>query len=356
MNIETERQPRRSLAFPDWPKADRQAWEHSCRPSERLKPGGAASHLAPVSREDFSVRYGLFLGFLNRTGRLHRNAATAGQVTPKNVEAYVAELQNRVSSVTVYNCIYKLRRAAQLLSPTANFTWLAELEKDFALVMEPRTKFDRLVTTDQLSEAGLTLIIEAEQFSTTELARARGIRNGLMLALLGMCPSRRKNFATLEIGCTFKEVNGNWWITLPSRTTKTYRVEERPVPAWLNPYIRRYLESARPMLLGSRPDTRALWLSSTTGQPMTVRKIGTLISKVTCEALGVDVSPHLFRTAIASTAAAYGGATPHLASALLNHTDPHITEEHYNRASSFNAGKIYGDITMSSRRDGKPKI
>jgi integrase len=84
---------------------------------------------------------------------------------------------------------------------------------------------------------------------------------------------------------------------------------------------------------------------------MTTKNIGTLISKITLETLGVDVSPHLFRTAAASTAAMYGGNTPHLASALLNHTDPRVTEEHYNRASSVSASKIYARITADFLRD-----
>jgi integrase len=78
---------------------------------------------------------------------------------------------------------------------------------------------------------------------------------------------------------------------------------------------------------------------------MTTKNLGALVSKVTLETLNVDVSPHLFRTAAASTAAAYGGGTPHLASAILNHTDPRVTEEHYNRASSLSASKIYARIT-----------
>jgi integrase len=79
--------------------------------------------------------------------------------------------------------------------------------------------------------------------------------------------------------------------------------------------------------------------------------MGTLISKVTRETLGVDVSPHLFRTAAASTAATFGGSTPHLASALLNHTDPRVTEEHYNRASSVRASQIYSEIINGYLRD-----
>jgi integrase len=69
-----------------------------------------------------------------------------------------------------------------------------------------------------------------------------------------------------------------------------------------------------------------------------------MISKITSRTLGVDVSPHLFRTAAATTAAMHGGNTPHLASAVLGHTDPRVTEEYYNRATSIEAAKIYAAI------------
>jgi hypothetical protein len=52
-------------------------------------------------------------------------------------------LEARVRSVTVWNSVYKLRRAAQLIAPDADFGWLAEIEKDIALVMVPRPKADR---------------------------------------------------------------------------------------------------------------------------------------------------------------------------------------------------------------------
>ena len=45
-------------------------WTEACRPAQRLKRGGAASHLAPVSQVDIANRYGLYLDFLQRNGRL----------------------------------------------------------------------------------------------------------------------------------------------------------------------------------------------------------------------------------------------------------------------------------------------
>src|ERR1700730_15197778 len=100
----------RSLPIPLWPAADGTAWEAACRPGARLKRGGPASHLKPVTRNDLARRYGYFFDFLSRSGWLDRNAGAGAQVTAHYVEPYVAELKIRVSSVTVYGSIHKLRR------------------------------------------------------------------------------------------------------------------------------------------------------------------------------------------------------------------------------------------------------
>jgi integrase len=150
-------------------------------------------------------------------------------------------------------------------------------------------------------------------------------------------------------GHTFKEAHGSWWIALPSITTKSRRRDERRIPEWLNRWIEAYLGHSRPVLLRAGYSTNAMWISSTTGGPMTRKNLGTLVSKITLETVGVDVSPHLFRAAAASTAAAYGGNTPHLASALLGHTDPGVTDEVYNRASSISAAKAYAEIVEAYR-------
>ena len=44
--------------------------------------------------------------------------------------------------------------------------------------------------------------------------RARGIRNGLMLAMLAINPMRRKKLCGFEIGTTFKQAEGQWWISV----------------------------------------------------------------------------------------------------------------------------------------------
>ena len=152
----------RSLPIEFWPEADRKAWIAACQPSQRLKRGGAGSHMKPITLDDLARRYGYFLDCMNRRGLLDPNKAAGGHVTPENVDAYLAELTARVGSVTAYGSIYKLRRACELIDPARDLSWLAEIEKDLALVMRPRSKADRWVLTEVLIEAGLTLIAEAE--------------------------------------------------------------------------------------------------------------------------------------------------------------------------------------------------
>src|SRR4051812_27670667 len=115
--LKPTRPPVRSLPIAQWPPADRDAWAVACRPSQRLKRGGAGAHMKPVTLSDLARRYGYFLDFLDRSARLDRDAKAAGQVAPENVAGYIEELSARVSSVTTYGSIYKLRRASQLLDP-----------------------------------------------------------------------------------------------------------------------------------------------------------------------------------------------------------------------------------------------
>jgi integrase len=330
----------RSLGIEEWSATDQFAWKEAIRPAVRLQRGGAAAHLAKVSQSDIANRYGLYLDFLQRNGLFDVRSGAAGFVIPKYVQDYMVELKNRVSSVTLWNSIYKLRRAAECLAPDVNFGWLSEIEKDVAIL------------ADRLLEAGLTLIQEAESFAPTPMRRARNVRNGLMIALLSLHPLRIKNFATLQIGESIKKIEGHWWLIIDIKSTKTRRRDERRVPQFMTEIIDRYVDQYRQLLLGKKAQNSAFWISSTRGTQFTIKNMGTLISRITKEAVGVDVSPHLFRMAAATTAAAYGTWTPHLATAVMGHRDKRITEEHYNRARSFHAGAILADIIETCKSSG----
>jgi len=346
----------RSLPLIAWPEADRLAWTAACRPGQRFGTGGRAWHLAPVTRADLARRYGYYLDFLDRALALERDAPPAALVTPDSIAAFVSELQERVRSVTVSGTIYKVRRMAECLAPARNFGWLAEIGKDLAMLARPRCKFQRVVMTERLVEAGLTLMHDADlQVNSAPFRRAVMARNGLMLALLALCPIRLRNYAALEIGRSFVYVDGTWWIEL--RDTKSGRPDQRPVPTFLTAFVERYLRMYRPILARSAIDgarnaavpigpVKALWVGYL-GAPLGYAAVQRAVTETTRSTMGVPISPHLFRAAAATSAAFYAPQSPDLASALLQHADPRVTEAHYIRASSLS---VAGDFTALIRR------
>ena len=134
----------RSLPLACWPPADREAWQEACRPHVRLRCGGAAAGMKPVTQADLASRYGYFLDHLNRCGVLDLAAPASAHVTPGAVESFLAEVRSIWRSVTQAQSTYKLRRMAEILAPERDFSWLREIEKDLALVACPRDRFDRI--------------------------------------------------------------------------------------------------------------------------------------------------------------------------------------------------------------------
>jgi hypothetical protein len=199
-----------------------------------------------ITRRDLARRYGYFLDHVLRTESLDRNAGAATLVTPERVERYIAELKGRVGSVTAYGSIYKLRRIAEILAPNRDYTWLTEIEKDLELMMEPKSKLNRLVYTNVIAEAGLTLMAAADAAPVpTALARARQFRNGLMIAFLALHPIRLKNFAGLEIGSSFVKVKSQWWIVLAAADTEEGQPDDRLLDDGLTSWMDRYLSIHR---------------------------------------------------------------------------------------------------------------
>jgi integrase len=318
------------------------------------------------TRADYARRYGLLLDHQARTCGPNPAAECAANVVPEIMATFIAELQGRVRSVTVAKTVYKVRRTAELIAPERNFTWLREIEKDLELLAIPMDKSHRVVATSRLVEAGLSLFAQAEiSQSMSGIEAALLARNGLMIAILALCPIRLTNFVELEIGSSFIEHHGTWWIVL--RDTKSGCPDERPLPDYVKPLVDEYLTRYRPQLLSNqrgvsalvttgivsphltpRPAGGPLWVSSfhkALGKSQTSRAL----VETTCSTLGISVSAHLFRSAAATTAALYASHMPHLASVVLQHKDPHVTEEHYNRANSLTVAAQYAQIVRELR-------
>jgi integrase len=244
-----------------------------------------------------------------------------------------------------------------LIAPKRDLRWLIEIERELFSEQRPRPKWDRVVLTQLIIEAGLTLIAEAETAKKLpRLTRARVVRNGLMQALLAHSPIRLKNFAALEIGRSLVNEDKVWWIILSAAETKEKRADERPIEGYVGEAIDKYVRTYRPILARGKDAGSALWLAIN-GKAMAECSVQEVITETARSTLGVAVNPHMFRTAGVTTAAVYAGDQPHLGSAILHHTHGPVAQENYNRANCVSAGKAYASVMRRYRHEtfGPPK-
>jgi integrase len=229
----------------------------------------------------------------------------------------------------------------KILAPKRDLVWLRDIEGDLRDEARPRPKHHRIVPSYRLLALGLALIRRGETSNhLTDLARARLVRDGLMIALLSLCPIRLRNFTELCIGRQIRRIGDIWWIILEADETKSDRPDERPIPDILTSRIDRWLERWRPLFICHGD---ALW-SSTKGGPLAYTCVGDIITKTTHRELDVAINPHLFRDCAVYTVATIAGERMGIASGLLQHTDSRTTEKHYNKGASIGAVRRYQQI------------
>jgi integrase len=286
----------------------------------------------------FVRAYGYLLDFCRRKSLFDENAAAGAHVTPKIIDLFVGDLHDRVGSVTRAIYVGRIRQIVRLRARGSDLSWLRDIEAELRFEARPRPKYHRIVTSDRLLALGFELIRRGEASShLTNLARARLVRDGLMIALLSLCPIRLGNFAELRIGRQICRIGDTWWIILEAAETKSDRPDERPVPEILTPYIDHWLERWRPLF---RNSDAALW-PSIKGGALAYAYVGEIITQTTLNELGVAVNPHLFRDCAVYTVATHAGDRMGIASGFLQHTDERTIQKHYNKGALIGAVRRY---------------
>jgi integrase len=135
------------------------------------------------------------------------------------------------------------------------------------------------------------------------LAAPGWLRDGLMIALLTLCPIRLCNLAELRVARQLRGVGDGWWIILEADETKTGRPDERPVPKIVAEAIERWVGHWRPVF---HPSDDAFW-PSIKGGALAYTYVGHIITETTRKELGVAVNPHLFRDCAVYTIAINAG-------------------------------------------------
>jgi hypothetical protein len=177
-----------------------------------------------------------------------------------------------------------------------------------------------MVTPGQLIRLGIGLMEQAQP-QIEGLNAAIAYRDGLIIALLACRPIRRRNLAALSIGRQLVRSGNLWHIIFRADETKNHQPYEATIPAFLQPFLERYLGDIRPLFPRAEAH-EGLWASAK-GGPLSDTALYDLVCKRTRVAFGKPINLHLLRA----------------------------IDKHYIQASQIQAGRAYHQALLAERND-----
>ena len=349
------------IPIAEWPERHQAAWQLGFNKGGLFAKPTKASTWREASITKTKKGFGCWLSYCKiHTGlsdEAFGKSAPEDLVTQQAVSAYIADLKAIGSStMTIYNRVQELYDAIRLMTPhlpKEHWAWLANAYKNFRSEARPsRNKITRLKHADQLEELGLELMARAEaelsrnyhkRSGSTELQRAQMYRDGLMCAVLSRRPFRIKNFYSLTIGHNFLMEGERVNFSFMASEMKGKRPIEVPFPKNLLPYLTRYIQHYRPILLttsAKAPNlpTQALWISRD-GTDLTQGPLHVAIRKRTKAAFGKPIPPHWFRDSVTTTLIRDEPASARIIGTILGHMTPDLANKHYNQSRMVETGR-----------------
>jgi integrase/recombinase XerD len=349
---------RRCMPLEEWPDPDRAAWQAATEPADIFAVhGGERADYRTHSNDKTAKGYGRWLTFLKLVfGHDVLLELPGDRITRDRTIAYVDQLLVlRNKSSTILNRVQELGDMAKTLAPGRDWSFIAKIaSKVRARPVAPNHKRARLETSDKLLGLGLSLMETAEGQSTAR-KRAVDYRDGLMIALLSLCPLRRGNFMGLTLGNSLRQIKDEWWIMISGDQAKCHAPLEYPWPKLLLAPLKHYIHVHRPILAsrthkGASKIKNQLWASET-GSALTEMSFFCVVQMRTKAAFGRAINPHLFRDAAATSMAIYDPQHVRLAAPLLGHRSLSTTEKYYQQALSIEASRDFGATLMRLRND-----
>ena len=233
-----------------------------------------------------------------------------------------------------------MMRVAEYIAPDRAWTWLRRRVRQLSFRAHPRDKRARIVLSDRLVKLGFDLMARAQGGGKINADAATLYRDGLMIAVLALCPIRRANFAALQLDRSIVRLGSGWSVAIPAAEGKSGRAYHACLPGLLTEPLDRFIGVYRPRF----PGLGDLVWPSWRGGGISASRVGQIFAARTRIAFGFPVSPHRFRDCAATTVAIKAGQDMGVAVALLGHRDPRIIDKYYNQAGMIEAVRCYHDV------------
>lgn len=337
------------LKFDDWPKADCLAWEELFATGDLFDDIGPCRNWSEGSRTKRLQGYGQWLSFLARTDPDALNDAPANRVTEAQMHLFIDECQERLKPRSVANLVSDVFVLIRAMSPDENWEWLNIASRRLNnSAMKYSLPAPVGVTAHEAFQWSLMRMQEVEEDAALSVfRRATRFREALMIAFLLSRPLRRRALLSMQINTHIREAGDGFHLYFSGEEIKGGRARDFALPATLCPYMRRYLNVHRVVLLGDNT-SQFLWLSQY-GVAIKPHGFSRQLPKVTDQHLKVSLRPHAFRHIAATSIAEDDPEHVNIICDILGHTTLAMAQKHYNRATGIRACNAYQDITEKLR-------
>ena len=331
-----------------WPEADRADWAAAFETGDIFDGRGPAAHWAAGSRRSVASGYGRWIGYLAAMEPGALSLPPAERITRARLRCYFDHLTAEITPAGVFNYTKHLYDAIRVMAPERDWRWFKAIAWRLDGRAPRRNKRSRMVTPGQLIRLGIGLMEQAQP-QIEGLNAAIAYRDGLIIALLACRPIRRRNLAALSIGRQLVRSGNLWHIIFRADEIKNHQPYEATIPAFLQPFLERYLGDIRPLFPRAEAH-EGLWASAK-GGPLSDTALYDLVCKRTRVAFGKPINLHLFRDIAATEIAYKDPAKIGIARDLLGHSDLRAVDRHYNQASQIQAGRAYHQALLAERYD-----
>ncbi len=324
-----------------WPEADRIAFDAAFAPADRFdderSPG---ADLSTGTRRLIETAYRRWLGYVLPLHPAESALAPENRITRMRVAEFVAHLKTTVRDTTVATVLDGLHYAARLIAPRQDWAWLKSVQRRIHAAAIPLDRLDQLQPPSKTLHLGLSMMDEARaQDPDPHHLHDLRYRDGLVIALVSLWPIRRRSIASITVSRHLIREGDQLRINLFPEDTKAHRAETFLVPDLLRPYLEHYLSVTRLGLLRHHRHD-ALWVSQR-GTRLTADAVYQIARRNVRNDFGVPMGLHDFRRAAGTFLAIDTPEMIGIIPAVLQHTNPDMSDRHYKLAGSARASQRY---------------